>query len=390
MIVIPGSGGSFAVPSTTGVFIPQKTYYYTAMSPIDHILACQRRHRLASHIFFWLIVYLLGISSSKYYDGKQFSIGFSLISDGLYMSTEVIAAYFLAYLIIPAFFYRKKYIAASAAFLLGSYLICLLARFIVVRIAEPLAGVKPKPFEDNHELLTDIPKLIYVYFFQIFAVALVFLIIRLLTEHISHQQRTLTLEKEKIATELRLLKSQLNPHFLFNTLNNIYALSILNSPVTSTCIGKLSEMLDYILYHCDSTLVPLSGEINLLNNYLGLERLRYDQRLQLRFTSHIEKETPIPPLLLLSLAENAFKHGASQDPGQPSIDIDLRVTPDSLRYAVSNTIVDQPNPNTTGNIGLPNIRQQLDLLYPNRHTLLTNNENNRFTALLTLNLKSTP
>jgi len=365
------------------------------MFKIDHILAYQKKHRLASHILFWLIVYLLGLSSSKYYDREKFSIGFSLITDGLYMSTEVIAAYFVTYLIIPAFFYRKKYLAASAAFLLGSYGICLLARYFIVRIAEPLAGVKPKPYEDNHELLTDIPKLIYVYFFDIFSVALVFLIIKLLIEHISHQQRTLTLEKEKIATELRLLKSQLNPHFLFNTLNNIYALSILNSPVTSTCIGKLSEILDYILYRCDSTLVPLSGEITLLNNYLELERLRYDQRLHLRFTSHIGQEALIPPLLLLSLAENAFKHGASHDPGQPSIEIDLHVTPDTLRYSVFNTIVNQPNPNTAGNrpspdtpgnIGLPNIRQQLDLLYPSRHTFSTNSGNNQFTALLTLNL----
>jgi len=356
------------------------------MSPIDHILVYQKKYRLASHILFWLIVYLLGISSSKYYDGKQFSIGFSLITDGLYMSTEVIAAYFLTYLIIPAIVYRKKYLAASIAFLIGSYLICLLARYFIVRVAEPLAGVKPKPYEDNHELLTDIPKLIYVYSFGIFSVALVFLIIKLLIEHIYHQQRTLTLEKEKIATELRLLKSQLNPHFLFNTLNNIYALSILNSPVTSTCIGKLAEILDYILYRCDSTLVPLSGEIQLLNNYLELERLRYDQRLRLRFTSHIGQEALIPPLLLLSLAENAFKHGASHDPGQPSIEIDLLVTPDSLRYSVSNTVVTQLPPDSPGKIGLPNIRQQLDLLYPSRHTFSINNENDQFTALLTLNL----
>jgi len=355
------------------------------MSPIDHILAYQRKHRPASHILFWLIVYLLGISSSKYYDGKQFSIGFSLISDGLYMITEVIAAYLLTYLIIPMIVTRKKYLAGTVAFLIGSYAICLLARFIVVRIAEPLAGVKPKPYEDNHELLTDIPKLIYVYFFQIFSVAIVFLIIKLLIEHVYHQQRTLTLEKEKIATELRLLKSQLNPHFLFNTLNNIYALSILSSPITSTAIGKLAEILDYILYRCDSTLVPLSGEINLLNNYLELERLRYDHRLHLRFTSHIEQDTPIPPLLLLSLAENAFKHGASHDPGQPSIEIDLHVTPESLRYSVSNTIVNRPPPDSPGKIGLPNIRQQLDLLYPGRHSFTTTSDNNKFNTLLILN-----
>ncbi|WP_431210410.1 hypothetical protein ACQ86N_30990 [Puia sp. P3] len=111
--------------------------------------------------------------------------------------TEIIAAYFLAYLIIPAFLYRKKYVIATAGFLAGSYFICLLARIIIIRIAEPLAGIAPKTSEDNHELLTDIPKLIYVYFFQIFSVALVFVIIRLLTQHLYQQQRTLTLEKKR-------------------------------------------------------------------------------------------------------------------------------------------------------------------------------------------------
>jgi hypothetical protein len=357
------------------------------MSAVEHILQYQKKYRLVSHLLFWVFILLVGVSSSKYYDGREFTLRWAFIGNGIFLIPQIIGAYFLSYLIIPAFFDRKKYALASAGFIAGVYLICLFARFLIVRVAEPLAGVKPKAFETNTELIANLPKLIYVYFFQIFCLAFVFLFIKLLIQHLYNQQRTLILEKEKIATELKLLKSQLNPHFLFNTLNNIYALSLLGSPVTSSSIGKLAEILDHILYHCDSALVPLSGEIALLNNYLELERLRYNDRLQLNFTNHTSHDPDIPPLILLSLAENAFKHGASQDIGQPVIEIDLHADQDSLRYSVSNSLVSKPIPGTPGKIGLPNLKKQLELLYPGRFTFTTGYDEKRFRVLLILDLK---
>src|SRR5579859_1055012 len=231
------------------------------MSRMEQFLQYQRKYRVASHVVFWIGVLLLGVSDSKYRDGREFTYSFAFAGDGLFLLPQIMGAYFLTYLIIPAFFYRRKYVMASLAFVLGSYLICLLARFLIVRVAEPLAGQPPKAFETNWEIVTDIPKLVYVYFFSIFSLAFVFLFIKLLIDHLWTQQRTLVLEKEKVETELKLLKSQLNPHFLFNTLNNIYALSLLGSPVTSSAIGKLAEILDHILYRCEGDLVPLSGEV---------------------------------------------------------------------------------------------------------------------------------
>jgi hypothetical protein len=357
------------------------------MSPVEDILRYQKKYRMASHLVFWLGVLLLGVSDSKYHDGKDFTYRFAFIGDGLFLFPQILAAYFLTYAIIPAFFYRKKYISASVGFLFGSYLICLLARFLIVRVAEPMAGVAPKAFETNGELITDLPKLLYNYFFPIFSLSILFLFIKLLIEHLGVQQRTLVLEKEKAETELRLLKSQLNPHFLFNTLNNIYALSLLNSPATSSSIGKLAEILDHILYRCDGDLVPLSAEIGLLNNYLALEKLRYNDRLQLRFNSRVDGEVAVPPLLLLSLAENAFKHGASQDMGQPLIEIDLEADRDRLRYSVTNSLPGLPVMDGNGKIGLSNLKKQLDLLFPDRHVLTTGFAGRRFQALLILDLK---
>ncbi|TDX01318.1 sensor histidine kinase [Dinghuibacter silviterrae] len=362
------------------------------MNLVETIRHYQRKYRLASHLLFWALFLQVAISASKYYDGRHFSYRFELITDGLYQVPEMLAAYFLTYWVVPQFVTKKRYVLASVGFLAGAYAICVLGRFIIVRVCEPLAGIPPEAFETNRELLTNIPKLIYRYFFQIFDIATFFLFIRLLLQQLDTQKRTLTLEKEKIATELKLLKAQLNPHFLFNTLNNIYALSLANSPATASSIAKLSEILDYILYRCDGSLVPLDGEVGVLEDYLALERLRYDDRLQLRFERTVTAPAQVPPLLLLSLAENAFKHGASQDMGRPCIEISLRVDAEGLVYSVANTVVaprggsaSRPAP---GSIGLANVRRQLDYLFPGQHTFVAGLEGNVFRTRLFLNLKS--
>jgi hypothetical protein len=359
------------------------------MSVVENILHYQKRYRVASHLVFWLTVYLIGISNSKYHDGKEFTYGFAFAGNALFFIPQVMSAYFLSYAVLPAFIYRKKYVVSGLLFLTGSYVICVIARFLIVRVAEPLAGVAPKAFETNKEIITDLPKLVYVYFFPLFSIAFVFLFIKLLIQQVDVQKRALTLEKEKAETELKLLKSQLNPHFLFNTLNNIYALSLLQSPVISSSIGKLAEILDHILYKCERPLVPLSGEVALLYNYLALEKLRYDERLQVRLTVEVEEETMVPPLILLSLVENAFKHGASKDIGYPVIDIGLHVTRESLRYCVANSFLPEPAREAGGKIGLSNLKKQLEILYPERHLLTTGCEEGLFKVLLVLDLKKT-
>jgi len=129
------------------------------------------------------------------------------------------------------------------------------------------------------------------------------------------KQKTLQIDKEKIETELNLLKAQLNPHFLFNTLNNIYVLALENSSKTAYSIEKLSEILDYILYRCTDKYSSLKAEVKMLENYIELEKLRYDDRLRVTLKKQIEKDIAIAPLILLSFVENAFKHGAGEDSG---------------------------------------------------------------------------
>ena len=178
--------------------------------------------------------------------------------------------------------------------------------------------------------------------------------------------------------------TELNPHFLFNTLNNIYTLSLNNSPKAPISIGKLSNILDHILYRCNSTFVSLSSEIELLRNYIELEKLRYDKRLKVNIHTNIESDREIPPLILLSLVENAFKHGAGEDSGSPEIDIQISNTEALFVFKIVNTVSnDYENKNKNkGNIGLLNIRKQLDLIYNKAYHLNIENLEHSFIVVL--------
>ncbi|MGZ3871306.1 MAG: sensor histidine kinase [Mucilaginibacter sp.] len=355
------------------------------MSLSEKIIAFHQKHRVASHLLFWLLLLSIQLSSSHYYNADQVPFRNNLIGDGLNLLAQMAAAYFLTYFIVPRFIYRQKYLAALAWFALCAYVICALSRVEVIHFEEPFYGLQHKAGETYTEIFTNLPKLIYVYFFRIFSVAFVFMLLRLLKDQLVVQRRALTLEKQKAEAELKLLKTQLNPHFLFNTLNNIYALALMNSPVTAGAIGRLSEILDYILYRCDNVHVPLSGEITLLHNYIGLEKLRYDERLTVNFSSQAGPGIEIAPLILLAIVENAFKHGAGNDMGEPVVTIELKADDSSFAFSVANSF--QPKATAlSSNIGLPNLKQQLELIYPGKHQLTITQTAALFIVNLTIDL----
>lgn len=366
------------------------------MNLLEKGLDWHRRHRWGTHLSYWVLVLGVMVSASKYSDGKAGAWWFEIVSDALYQVPEIIAAYALTYWVIPKLFFRRRYAAGIIAFIGIAYLTSTLGRIFIVKIDEPLAGIAPKSFETYREILTNIPKLLYVYFFQIFSVAFFFLCLKTLKDQVLIRQRTLILEKEKAETELKLLKAQLNPHFLFNTLNNIYSLSFTSQERTSASIARLADILDHILYRSHHRYVPLRGEIALLRNYIELEKLRYDSRLRLAFTVDGDEKGAIAPLLLLSLVENAFKHGASNDAGEPVIDIRLEVRDGWLEFGIANSVPapesgngvgGEPNSDASGRIGLRNLRRQLTHLYGEEHELSVSNDDHWFRVRLTIPLK---
>lgn len=188
-------------------------------------------------------------------------------------------------------------------------------------------------------------------------------------------------------TELKLLKSQIQPHFLFNTLNNLYALSLDKSDKTPDLIIRLSEMLSYIIYDCKSERVPLSKEISFICNYIELQKVRYEN-CNIKFTYNCENcDKPIAPMILHTFVDNCFKHGAEKDAGNPWIKIDMNTSKNSLFFSVVNSI---PCNGTIQKydqgIGITNTRKRLDLIYKDRHELVLSNSGDKFSVFLKMEL----
>ncbi|PCJ95010.1 MAG: histidine kinase [Flavobacteriaceae bacterium] len=296
-------------------------------------------------------------------------------------------SYFVGYFIIPKFFVKKQYVLATVFFILGTYFFAVFNREMIL-LAERIMQYPSATQESLVEVLGDFRYLLYRYIPSNFFVALIFISIKYVIGYQKIQTKDLRIAKEKSASELKALKAQLNPHFLFNTLNNIYSLSVCNSPNASIVIGKLSEILDYVLYRCNTRLVLLSNEIKLLHNYIELEKLRYDDRLEVAFVNKIQNDIEIPPLILLSLVENAFKHGAGEDSGSPKIAIEVNTKQDSFIFKISNTVSKEYISTEKKPIGLANIRKQLDLIYEKGYSLDIANTGGRFTVTLGINKSS--
>ena len=194
---------------------------------------------------------------------------------------------------------------------------------------------------------------------------------------------------EKQEAELNYLKSQTNPHFLFNTLNNIYSLSRDKSDLAPESIMRLSKILRFMLYETSGDFIAIEQELKIISDYIELEKLRYDDSLHINFNYNIEDmKQALPPLLLIPLVENAFKHGAAETRSQPFVDIHLSVDNRQLAFFVKNsTDKFSEKMDVKENIGLSNLRRQLQLLYSD-FDLSVQQENAVFAATLKINLAS--
>jgi LytS/YehU family sensor histidine kinase len=208
-----------------------------------------------------------------------------------------------------------------------------------------------------------------------------------------YQNEKQVLLTQTIQSELRFLKSQINPHFLFNTLNNLYALTLKKSDKAPEIVLKLSEIMRYMLYECNERRVLLSREIQYINNYLDLERLRQPEGATITFDveGSVSDQT-VAPLLFVPFLENSFKHGLNHTVnGGGFVKLRLSAGPDTLLFTIENSKVDMFPGNQhsrSGGIGLVNVRQRLEMLYPGQHELSIENAPDRYIVSLRLGLNS--
>ncbi len=222
-------------------------------------------------------------------------------------------------------------------------------------------------------------------------VMLVSTVLRVVMDWWRYQNEKQALVTQTVQSELRFLKSQINPHFLFNTLNNLYALTLKKSDKAPEIVLKLSEIMRYMLYECNEKQVPLSKEIQYIYNYLDLERLRQPKDADIRFVveGHISDQM-VAPLLFVPFLENSFKHGLNHTVnGAGFVRLKLSVQKDELEFFIENSKVEhipKQNHARSGGIGLANVRQRLQMLYPESHTLEVADEPNRYAVTLLLKI----
>lgn len=223
--------------------------------------------------------------------------------------------------------------------------------------------------------------------FILFFVSSAALTIKLVRSNMKQKEAEQEIIKKKLETELQFLKAQTNPHFLFNTLNNIYALARKKSDNTAEVVMKLSKLLRFMLYESQRKNISIAEEIQVLDDYIELEKIRYNEKLNFTFTKDIDNSTQsIAPLILLPFVENAFKHGASESRFGSYINIVLKLNNGNLYFMIENSNAEETKNAQIEKIGLINIRRQLELLYPD-HSLEIYKNNKLFNVALKITLE---
>ena len=203
------------------------------------------------------------------------------------------------------------------------------------------------------------------------------------------EKELLEKEKQKTEVELKALKAQINPHFFFNTLNSIYSMALDKDERLPNTVLQLSDLMRYFLYESKDNFIPLEKELEVINNYIALQKIRSDSQLniEINITGQVNGQR-IAPLLLITFLENAFKHGVKGRSGRSFIRLEIAIEKNKLLFSVENNkgTVDEIKTGDHGGLGLGNVKRQLELLYPAKHVLTIKNLNNSFTVQLHLSL----
>ncbi|MCK4663216.1 MAG: histidine kinase [Bacteroidales bacterium] len=336
--------------------------------------------RIGSHILFWIsyfVFILIQVTFLKEVP-SYFDVALRLL---LTLPVDIFATYFTVYILLPKLLFKKKHYLFILFLILSGIVFILLQRIILYYITYPLF------YADYLENYTFFRFNYFYSFVNIYMVAGFFMAIKLLKYWYENQSIRMELESQNKNSEIALLRNQINPHFLFNTLNNIDSLIMDNQEQASDSIIKLSEIMRYMLYDSNTQYVPLSKEINYLKSYISLQKIR------LKDTDYVKMEIKgdhknklIAPMLLVPFVENAFKHG-SKKVISPGVSITLTTGKNFLEFIVINytSESDLTSKDVTKGIGMNNVRRRLELIYKNQYHLDINSKNDKFIVKLRLN-----
>ena len=353
--------------------------------------------RIRRHLLFWLFWWFyfatmhaanpMGNPKIAYFQNLPFTLTESIVI----LVPHVVITYYMLYFVMVKFILKNRYWQAFLWAIPGWFVTVLFSLYLVNNVnAQILSFFLPERYMQNAQRLPSVS--FFMSLMNVSKGALTVAAMAVAIKFIKHwyqkEERNQQLQKQNAEAQLRLLTAQVHPHFLFNTLNNIYSQTQTESPKGSAMIMELSDLLRYILTEGNKPAVPLRKELDMIVNYIELERIRYGNKLDLHLSLPEETATlGIAPLLLLPFVENCFKHGASKFLKSPWVNLKIEVAEYTLIMKLMNGKDDsQPSAYRTTGTGVDNVRQRLALLYPDRHQLEIINEEDVFIVNLRLEL----
>lgn len=364
------------------------------MEAYPFIFSSELRYRLGRHLVFWTVWWLFqtvlyAFSPMLLHRGVLRALEISSVDALVYTTSHMFMAYGLMYLVIPKYVVKGKYVQSillTILFSLGAGTIAAVETMYVIDAARYcVIGKNDAPsYASGGFFLSLMAGLRGGLTISGLAAA-----IKLMKYWYVKHTRNLELQKENIAGQLQLLKAQVHPHFLFNTLNNMYAHAQVGSSSAPVLIAGLSDLLRYMLYEGNQPLVPFDKELKMIKDYFVLEQVRYGNKLDVSLDLPDDAEgLYIAPLLLLPFVENCFKHGTSHVLDQPWISLRITVEEGMMKMKLLNGKADGiAAPAPTGGIGITNVMRRLELLYPQKHQLNIKDDKDVFIVNLQLQLE---
>ena len=329
------------------------------------------------HILVWVGIYVAYTIMLSFH-GDPVSM---MLLNFYQVSMYVVAYYLLRYIQIPYLYDQKKFGLFALSLILSSVFVYMLYRGCVIYF---LDGVRGFSKQLHYEPMADY----LVKVIRFYSPAMALLALESHFKGKKEKERILQLEKEKLSNELKYLKAQINPNFLFNTLNNLYAHVRNESPKAPDMIMKLSGILDYVLYQSQHTSVQLSKEVETIENFIELEQIRYGNNLNIGFNSGGDLSVPISPLVLMAIVENAFKQESMSITKASKIDIQVLEKNKTIHFkivSVKNEGLENIIRSKNNTDDILAIKRQLDLVYPEQHDLAIADLDDSFNVTLTIN-----
>jgi len=310
----------------------------------------------------------------------------------IYLIPHIFLAYSLMYFVIPRYLLKQRYLATTLWVVVIFLLTGLISALLSLTVIEEIRLVMMGDWYRQYRGFTSINVFLSLMAGLRGGVTIggIAAAIKLMKYWYVKEQRNLQLQKENAEARLQLLKAQVHPHFLFNTLNNIYSHTQNTAPVASQLVSGLSDLLRFILYESSQPTVSLSKEISMIKDYISLEQVRYGNELDLQLDLPKDSgDLHIAPLLLLPFLENSFKHGASNIIEGPWISLSIHVNGNLMHMKLINGKPTEARPlNGHSGLGIENVQKRLELIYPEKHQLTITTDEDVFVVNLKLELES--